>query len=117
MSGREPAVNPLALRKQLLIAESEINRAQLVQDGEILLNGIRAVTTKARSVGSMASVAALLVAGLVAVRRKRADSVTAKVSWLQTLLKGAKVIAPLWFAFRRARKENSESEESSNRFD
>ena len=34
MSGKNPRMNPLESRKQLLIAESELNRAQLVQELE-----------------------------------------------------------------------------------
>ena len=34
-------MNPLASRKQLLIAESELNRAQLVQDWQAVADGVQ----------------------------------------------------------------------------
>lgn len=112
MSGQKPSVNPLELRKQLLIAESEINRAHLLDDGQIMINGLRAATTKARSFTSLASIAGLLTAGVVAMRSRKAVTSMLKPSWFQIVVKGAKIIAPLWLAFRRrSRKENFGNDE------
>ena len=36
MFGKKPRLNPLESRKQLLIAESELNRAQLVQEWQTM---------------------------------------------------------------------------------
>ena len=36
MFGKKPRLNPLESRKQLLIAESELNRAQLVQEWQAM---------------------------------------------------------------------------------
>jgi hypothetical protein len=100
MFGATPRLTPLKLRKQLLIAESELNRAQLVGDMAVLTAGVRTLTDRAKSFGSIASSAALLVAGLAAFRRGKPVDADAKLSWLQIILKGAGLISTLWLAFR-----------------
>jgi len=92
-------MNPLKARKQILIAESELNRAQLVQDWRTMADEVHALADEARTIRSMASAAGSLVAGLAALRRKK--SVPAeKRAWWQTILKGAGEISTLWSAFR-----------------
>jgi hypothetical protein len=93
-------VNPLASRKQLLVAESELNRAQLAGDMAALTAGVRTLTDRAKASGSIASSAAVLVAGLAACQRGKPVDADAKPSWLQTILKGAGLISTLWLAFR-----------------
>jgi hypothetical protein len=107
-------VNPLESRKQLLIVESELNRAQLVGDMAALTADIRTLIGRAKSFGSIASSAAVLVAGLAAFRRgKRVDD-DAKPSWLQTLLKGAGMVSTLWLAFR-AKGHDQENKDPDSR--
>jgi hypothetical protein len=93
-------MNPLESRKRILIAESELNRAQLVGDLAALTDGVRTLTTRAKSFGSIASSAAVLVAGLAAFRRGKSVAPDAKSSWLRTVLKGAGLISTIWLAFR-----------------
>jgi hypothetical protein len=100
MSGKNPRLNPLQSRKQLLIAESELNRAQLVQEWEAMAGGVRAVADRAKIFAAVASSAAVLVASLAAFRRGKPAPVEAKPSWLQTILKGASLVSTLWLAFR-----------------
>ena len=59
------------MRKDLLIAESELNRAQLMDAWEAATEWHRTLSAGARMVGSVASAAALLASGLRAFRRKR----------------------------------------------
>ena len=76
MFGKNPRMNPLESRKQLLIAESELNRAQLVQEWQTMADGVRSVADRARTVSSLASAAASLIAGLASFRRVRSAPVT-----------------------------------------
>lgn len=55
MFGKKPGLNPLESRKRLLIAESELNRAQLAGDMAALTTGIRTLTGRAKSFGAIAS--------------------------------------------------------------
>ena len=93
-------MNPLESRKQLLIAESELNRAQLAGDLAALTAGVRTLTDRAKSFSAIASSAAVLVAGLAAFRRGKSADAEGKPPWLQTILKGAGLISTLWLAFR-----------------
>ena len=61
MSGKNPRMNSLESRKQLLIAESELNRAQLVGDLAALTDGVRTLADRAKSFGSIVSSTAVLV--------------------------------------------------------
>ena len=100
MLGRNTRVNPLELRKQLLIAESELNRAQLSEEWQTMREGVHSFAGRVKSVGSVASAAALLVAGTSAFRRRRAAPAGVKPSWFRRILKGARLASSIWFAFR-----------------
>jgi hypothetical protein len=93
-------MKPLELRKQILIAESELNRAHLVQDLQTMADEVHSLASQARTISSLASAAASLVAGLASFRRKKSAPVAEKPSWLQTILKGAGLVSNLWLSFR-----------------
>jgi hypothetical protein len=93
-------MNLLASRKKMLVAESELNRAQLVQDWQTMANDVQVLMEQAATFTSLASAAASLVTGLLSFRRKMPAPVAEKSSWLQTLLKGVQLAVPLWLEFR-----------------
>jgi hypothetical protein len=93
-------MKPLESRKQLLVAESELNRAQLVQEWQTMADEVHSLTAQARTIRSIASAAASLVAGLASCRRKASAPGAEKPSWLQTVLKGAGLVSTFWQAFR-----------------
>jgi hypothetical protein len=97
-------MNQLEARKQLLIAESEINRLQLLAEWQTIADGVRSVTRKARSIGVIAMAASSLLSGLMSFRRTKPAQPGEKVSWWQTLLKGAQLVGSLWLEFSRAPK-------------
>jgi hypothetical protein len=90
----------LKLRKRLLIAESELNRSQLMEEWEAATEWHRALSAGARTVGSVASAATLLVSAVRAFRRERGPKNGAESSWLQPIVKGASAISSLWAVFR-----------------
>jgi hypothetical protein len=100
MFGKNPRMNPLESRKQLLIAESELNRAQLVQEWQAMADEVHSLANQARTISSFVSAAASLVAGLASFRRKKSAPGAEKPSWWQTLLKGAQLVGSLWSEFR-----------------
>jgi hypothetical protein len=100
-------MNSLQSRKRLLVAESELNRAQLVGDLAAVTASVRSLSHCAKSFGLIASFAAALVAGLAAFRRGKPAEATAKPSWLQTVLKGAGLVSTLWAAFRPRGQDNT----------
>ena len=107
MFGKESHVSPLESRKQLLIAESELNRAQLSEEWQTMTHGFRDLAHRAKTMAVWASSAALLVAGITAWRRGPPAPGTAKSSWFQKILEGARLASTIWFALR-ARGEKEE---------
>jgi hypothetical protein len=103
-------MNPLKSRKQLLITESELNRAQLVQELEIIKDKFHSLAKQARTATSLASAAATLFAGIASFRQKKEFAPAAeKSSWLQTIVKGAGLLSTIWTAFRPQRHDQDES--------
>jgi hypothetical protein len=101
MFGRKSRVSPLELRKQLLVAESELNRAQLSEEWQTMAHGVCDLAHRAKATAAWASSAALLVAGLAAFRQSRVMAAEEKPSWFQRVLKGAQLAYSIWLAFRR----------------
>ncbi len=108
-------MNPLALRKQLLIAESELNRAQLAEEWQTMGHGIRDLAHRAKSIGAWASSAALLVAGVTALRRSSPAPSVTRSTWFQKIQNGARVAWTIWSAFC-ACSQNQERQQSRSPF-
>ena len=107
MFGKKPHVSPLESRKQLLIAESELNRAQLSEEWQTMAHGVRDLAHRAKTMAAWASSAALLVAGVTALRRAPPAPGITKSSWFQKILNGARLVSTIWFAFRgRGQRSN-----------
>jgi hypothetical protein len=102
-------MNPLASRKQLLIAESELNRAQLIREWRTMEDEVHSLANQAKTISSLASAAASLVTGLASFRRKKSASAAEKPSWWQTILKGAQLAGSLWSEFRPPGRGDDES--------
>jgi hypothetical protein len=100
MFGKKSLVSPLESRKRLLIAESEINRNQMVEEWQTIASGVHSLAAQAKSISSYASAGALLVATVAAFRRSKAKTAGEKPSWFQAVLKGAKLAGSVWLAFR-----------------
>jgi hypothetical protein len=99
MFGKNPQLSPLQLRKQLLLAESELSRAQLEQDCLAIRVEVRMYTRHLRTVGGAAAITTALVALFAAWRRPATAAPAAKkTSWLQTLLAGAGLLSTFWKA-------------------
>ena len=100
MPRKLPRLSPLQMRKDLLIAESELNRAQLRTAWEAATEWHRALSAGAKIFGSVASAGTLLVSGWRAFRRKRETKTNEETSWLQRAIKGAGLLSSLCEAFR-----------------
>ena len=100
MSGKKPRLNPLASRKQLLIAESELNRAQLAHEWQTMAGEIHALVRQAKTASYVASVAASVLAGLTFFRHKKSAPAVEEPSRWQKTVKIAGLFSTLWSAFR-----------------
>ena len=106
MFGEKPPLSPLESQKQLLIAESELNRAQLSEEWHAITHEVCDIAHRAKTIAAWVSSAALLAAGVTALRRGSPAPNATKPSWLQTIMKGARVASTIWFVFRaRGEKE------------
>jgi hypothetical protein len=98
-------LTPLESRKQLLIAESELNRDQLSEEWRTMSLGVGDLAHRAKTMAGWASAAALLVAGVRAWRRGTPAPGTAKSSWFQKILNGGRAASTVWSAFRFRREQ------------
>jgi hypothetical protein len=92
-------MTPMESRKRLLIAESELNRAQLIVEWQAMAGDVRSIARRAKSISSIALATASLISGVVAFRRTRPGPGGEKPSWWRVLLKGAQLAGSLWSEF------------------
>jgi FtsH-binding integral membrane protein len=85
--------------KKLLIAESELNRAQLLNEWHAMAHEAHTLVHEAKAFGSLASAVAALVAVLSSFRSKASPAAQRPSRW-RTILNGAGLITSLWSAFR-----------------
>jgi hypothetical protein len=107
MFGKDSQLSPLKSRKQLLLVESEANRIQLSEEWQTMAHEACNLAHRAKTIATWASSAALLVAGIAALRRGPAVPGAVKSSWFQKLLTGVRLASTLWVAVR-ARGEKEE---------
>jgi hypothetical protein len=98
MFGKPSPVAALALRKQLLITESELNRAHLSDECRVMTEGARRGAQQARNVIAWMSVPTLVAAGLLLLRRNRIVSTGEKPSWFKRALKVARLASSVFLA-------------------
>jgi len=93
-------MNELTSRKKLLISESELNRAHLLQEWLAVTDDVQALGNRVKTMGSLAAVAASLISMAGWLRGSRPAPVDGKNSWMQTIIKGAQLAGSLWAKFR-----------------
>lgn len=90
----------LESRKQLLIAESELNRASLNCEWQSMAGEVHALSHRAETILSMVMAAARLISGLSFLRGNKSAPSTEKPSWWRTALKCAGLAGSFWSEFR-----------------
>jgi hypothetical protein len=103
MPGKDFHLTPLESRKQLLLVESELNRAQLLNELRELNGEIRHIKSQVQAVGSLVSSAAKVATTFSAIGDVFTHSDTGengKHSWFSTLMNGARTGAAIWGAMR-----------------
>ena len=103
MPGKDFYLTPLESRKQLLLVESELNRAQLINELRDLKSEIHHLQNQVHAIGSLASSAAKLASTFSAIGNAfthRDSSEKGKSSWFSSLLNGARTGASIWGALR-----------------
>jgi hypothetical protein len=103
MPGKNFHLTPLESRKQLLLVESELNRAQLLNELRDFNTEIQHLKGQVQVAGTLISSAAKVAATFSAIGGAFAHRDTGenrKSSWLSTLLNGARTGASIWGALR-----------------
>ena len=100
MFGTASHLGSLELRKQLLIAESELNRAQLTAEWQGMAQGVSGLAHHAQIGLAWASCALLIAAEVKTLWAAPPRGTTVKVSWFERILEVARVASTIWFALR-----------------
>jgi hypothetical protein len=103
MDGKKSQLTSLETRKQLLLVESELNRAQLLNELCDFKNEVHLLKNQMQAIGSLAASAAKLATTFSAIGTAfthRDASENGKSSWISTLLNGARTGAELWTTLR-----------------
>jgi hypothetical protein len=103
MPGEKPNLTPLESRRQLLVLESELNRALLLNEVRDLKNEMHQLKAQVNAMGSLVSFAAELASTFAAVGNaftSRSENGPGRSSWISTLVHVVKVGASVWNAFR-----------------
>jgi hypothetical protein len=88
-------MNPSITHKQILIAESELNRAQIAGDLAELTGTVRTLTGRVKFLGSMVTATWKLLHSF-----RNPAQTDIKPAWLPNVLEGIGLVATLWSAFR-----------------
>lgn len=100
MFGKSDRLIQIEMRKQLLVEESEVNRAQLTHVSITLKDELCMLTRGAQTLGSICASASMLMVGLAKLRHNQKQGQSrAQLSWLQILNKSAGLFSSLWRVF------------------
>ncbi len=102
MSGTKSRLTPIEVRKQLLLAESDVNRVQLLHEWQSLERGARELARHTQSICSaVTSIVSMGIAGFNAFRDLHATRRRhGKTAWFSTLINGVRLGTSLWTSFR-----------------
>ena len=106
MFRKKTILSPLELRKQLLIAESEINRDQLLQQWQTLAGEFHSLAEHARTLNTVTSTIMPLVAGLGAFASGRLAPKPEQTSWLQRAISAARLASSIWALFHSSSSDS-----------
>ena len=97
-------MNPLEVQKQMLVAESELNRARLASELAGLGDGVATITDGASRFEAMCASLVDVTHGLLDLG-KAAPSGAGKSSLFSAVIAGGSLLATLWQTFRSRRRE------------
>ena len=92
-------MSPLEAQKRLLIAESELNRANLADGLAGLGSGVAAMVDGATRVETLCSALVTVLSGVLEIGRTTAPG-AGKPSLLSSVITGGRLFASLWKTFR-----------------
>jgi len=113
MLRKNSSLSPLQTRKKLLVAESEINRSELVREAGKVKNEISHLKKQLRTFGSIASSAALAATAFSLFRKHKAAAEDRNgggkvASWISTALAGARIGTSLFQKIKSMLREREQ---------
>lgn len=110
MAGKKPRLSPLESRKLLLIAESDLNRAQLFEEWQALKDQLVRVAARASSFHPLASLVEPLMAGLKVFQNDARETDAPRTSWFKKIVVGARLASSIWKVLRPRRSKEDKEE-------
>lgn len=102
-------MNTMHARKQALVAESELNRTQMIQELTVFKEEVRRLSCHVHTVTSAAQSLARVAGWFSFLRPKphggNGESGAARSSWMQSALKGARTGVSLWLMLRQLKRK------------
>jgi hypothetical protein len=110
MFRKDTSLSSLQTRKKLLLAESEVNRAELVRELHKVKGEISHIKKQVCAIGSVASSAALAATAFSLFRKRKTSSESSNgsgkaASWLSAALAGARIGTSLFLKIRSMLRE------------
>ena len=110
MSGKRNDLTAREMHKQLLIVESELNRAQLVREVHLVTARVQNITAQISALGSLATrvgefgpMVADFFKGFSGSKKNAGDEDDEKPSWFSRIFNGIRSGVDLWTTFRSER--------------
>lgn len=103
MFGHQAHLNALESRRKLLVAESELNRLQAVQEWNVFAEEVRQVAERARSLNSLAASFISVVSGFSELTEGRRQAATGGGGWFHRLATATRFVSTLWMVYRSSR--------------
>ena len=109
MPRKLPPLTELEVRKQLLVAESDINRARLIAELQPAVDQLHTLSSRVKSLGGILAAVTVFATGRAMFRRHAAKSEErreSRPSWFRTILSGAQMARSLWRSFRESQNNS-----------
>ena len=103
MPGTNNPLNELSVQKQLLVAESEINRTMLIEEGNVFVARLKPVAQTVGQIGGLVSSAIAGVAAFSSPGAGRNGSSAGKSSWLRIICEGLRFGLSAWAELKKAK--------------
>ena len=109
MPGEKSKMTPIETQKQLLLLESDLNRARLIETAQEWKAACHHTKERLAHLGAMASTAATVATTFSTVRRFFTRSKTGEnKGWLSLLLDGMSTGTSLWYWMRSKRRKEDD---------
>ena len=110
MAAKKTTTSALNSRKQLLVAESELNRLEMLNEIRAIKADLAHLKQQMQAAGSLATSAAKVAVAVSAFRRiffhrPKETEEPKRSSWISTLMRGVQMGTSLWGTLQSVKKQ------------